>query len=76
MLHELVLNPACHHTKGEQNGYNMNGGESLTAGLVDALMSEDQQQKSFAKVGVYEAVVWYLNLQSPNTYLIALNCQR
>ena len=58
---ELVLNPACHDSKNTQNGFH-SGGEDLNVGLIDGLMSGDEQQKSSAKVsGRNTGIPWYTN---------------
>ena len=48
---ELALNPSCQENEGQRNGYQtVNEGDNFIIRLVDGFMSNDKQQKSFAKV--------------------------
>lgn len=47
---EVMLNQSRHDNEESQNGYHINGGEDLDTGLVEGLLSHEDQRKSFSKV--------------------------
>lgn len=56
VLFELFFNPACQDTGNSHDSTRFSGGENITVGIVDGLMSDDKQHESSAKVS--EENVW------------------
>ena len=47
---DVILNQTCKKKEESQNGYNVNGNEELDTGIVEGLLSCEEQRQCFSKV--------------------------
>ena len=47
---DVILNQACKKNEESQNGYHASGNEELDTGIVEGLLSCEEQQQSSSKV--------------------------
>ena len=47
---DVILNQTCKKNEESQNGYHVNGNEELDTGIVEGLLSCEEQRKCFSKV--------------------------
>lgn len=47
---DVILNQTCNEDEESQNGYHVNGNENLDTGIVEGLLSCEDQRQCFSKV--------------------------
>lgn len=58
---DVILNQACNKIEESQNGYYINGNGDLGTGIVEGLLSYEEQRQSFSKV--QEGILRRINKQ-------------